>query len=74
VKNTTICTVCDREVGVRENWNNRQAGRITRDDWRVIRHRATDKRNNSKGRPEIICLGGGIQVHPNHVLQREVPA
>jgi hypothetical protein len=58
--------VCGREVGARTNWNNRQSGRIV-EDWRVIRHRATEKRSNAEGRREIICPGGGIQISPAQV-------
>jgi hypothetical protein len=75
VKHTTICTLCHREVSARQNWNSWQAGRNNPDsNWRVVRHRATDKRTQTRQHGEVICPGGGIQVHPNNVLHQEVSA
>jgi hypothetical protein len=61
-KHVTVCTVCEREVGVVENWNNLHAGRGG--EWKISRHAVTPHRE----RPVRLCTGGGINVSPNVVM------
>lgn len=67
-RNTTICTLCDREVGAVRNWSRWQSGQSQ--EWRVPRHRATERSAWLDGkRPEVICPGSGILVYDADVRQ-----
>lgn len=52
------CTICRREVGVVSDWNRREGQQA--DEYRIVRHRATDKKNKN-GRQEI-CPGTGVRI------------
>lgn len=54
----TICTVCNREVGVLADWNRRQGQQD--EQYRVVRHRANEKYHKNGG--NVICTGTGVRV------------
>jgi hypothetical protein len=65
MKNCIVCTICKRTVSAGRNWSRDQVGRSA--EWRVSRHRSTDKRA-PKGTRETICPGSGIVVTLHEIL------
>lgn len=59
-KYETMCTVCDRSVGVTESWVRWQSGQSP--EWRVTRHATRDRVNRNERRK--ICTGSGVMVPP----------
>lgn len=63
-RHTTLCTVCERNVGVRPNWERQQSGQG--EEWRVARHLRPGS--------SAICTGGGIVVPDDIVFPAAVTA
>lgn len=63
-KNQTLCTVCQRMVGAAPNWARWQSGQHP--EWRVTRHRRTERRLR-QGKQDI-CPGGGILIPPSAII------
>jgi hypothetical protein len=62
-QHVTFCTVCNREVGVAQNWNRWQQGQTA--EWRVARHSVAPPQRGVKA---AICSGTGISVQAEKVL------
>lgn len=52
------CGTCGRDVAVVPDWNRRQGDQAA--EYRVTRHRATDRKNKN-GKQEI-CTGSGVRI------------
>lgn len=67
-KHLTLCTLCSREVAAVLNWARWQSGQSP--EWRVHRHRSTEK-PAPRGTRETICPGTGILVDEVAVFSAE---
>lgn len=75
MKNSTECSVCGRRISAVRNWARWQSGQTQ--EWRVVRHRATEERQSDgkRGQREVICPGSGILVYDADVTDhRKVSA
>ncbi len=73
-KNTTLCSLCKREIGVSRNWNVAPDVPFEQREWRVGRHapesrRGVDYRAGTRTRLPI-CNGTGVLVAADDIRER----